>query len=100
MVIVNGVNIYPSQIEECIYKHLPEATHYLVHVVEQNSLKKVVIDIELSDHIKESGILLEKLEDDLVKTLKSYITVTPKINFVPCGTLKEIEGKSKRIIVE
>ena len=40
MMIINGANVFPSQIEECIYKHISTATNYLVHITEKEGLKK------------------------------------------------------------
>lgn len=95
MLIINGVNVFPSQIEECIYKHINSATNYLIHIKENKGLKKLLIDIELPDDLLNNATNLEK---ELITTLKSYITVTPMLNFVRVGTLPEIQGKAKRII--
>ncbi len=100
MIIVNGVNIFPSQIEECIYKHLPVSTNYLVHIIKNEGLKKVVVDIELTKNLLVDEGCLKKLEKDLTQTLKSYITVSPKLNFISQGTLPDIQGKVKRILME
>jgi len=94
MLIVNGVNIFPSQIEECLYQHLPVATNYLIHVVDNNGLKKLIIDVELPDTLLQNK---DELEEVLLQTLKGYITVTPKLNFVAIGTLPEVVGKAKRV---
>lgn len=97
MMIINGVNIFPSQIEECIYKHISTATNYFIHVLEGNGLKKLLIDIELPNDLLNNADSLRGLEKELTITLKSYITVSPKLNFVPFGTLPEISGKTKRV---
>ena len=98
MMIINGVNIFPSQIEECIYKHLASATNYLIHVKEKEGLKKLLIDIEVPNDLLNNDDALKKFENNLTTTLKAYITVTPKLNFIPQATLPEIQGKAKRII--
>lgn len=98
MMIINGVNVFPSQIEECIYKHISTATNYLIHITEKEGLKKLLIDIEIPNELLNNEIGLKKLESQLTQTLKSYITVTPKLNFIPMGTLPEIQGKAKRVV--
>lgn len=100
MIIINGVNIYPSQIEECIYKNLYNATNYLIHVYENKGIKQVTIDIELKDSMLNDKENLVKFEMDLIKSLKSYITITPKLNFVPLNTFPEVTGKSKKVVFE
>lgn len=98
MMIINGANVFPSQIEECIYKHISTATNYLIHITEKEGLKKLLIDIELTNDLLCNSAGLKKLEKELIDTMKSYITVTPKLNFVPFGTLPEIQGKVKRVV--
>ena len=98
MLIINGVNVFPSQIEECIYKHLSTATNYLIHVVEKDGLKKLLIDIELPNDLLNNVEGLKVLEKELISTMKAYITITPKLNFIPIGTLPEIQGKAKRVV--
>ena len=98
VMIINGVNVFPSQIEECIYKHLETVTNYLIHIKEKDGLKKLLIDIELPKSLLDNSEALKKLEKELTGTLKSYITVTPKLNFIPTGTLPEIQGKAKRVV--
>ena len=100
MMIINGVNIFPSQIEECIYKHVPMATNYLIHIIEKDGLKKLLIDIEISADLLSDLNYLETLEKALISTLHSYITISPKLNFVEKGSLCEICGKTKRIVQE
>ena len=98
MMIINGVNVFPSQIEECIYKHISTATNYLIHIKENQSLKKLLIDIELPDDLLNNKDNLKKLEFELIQTLKSHITVTPILNFISKGTLPEVQGKTKRVV--
>lgn len=98
MLLINGVNVFPSQIEECIYRHLTMATNYLIHVREREGLKKLFIDIEVSDDLLQDNSKLQKLEINLHKTLKSLITVSAELNFVPIGTLPETDGKAKRVV--
>lgn len=98
MMIINGVNVFPSQIEECIYKHLTTATNYLIHITEKEGLKKLLIDIELPNDLLSNVEGLKVLGEELISTMKAYITVTPKLNFIPKGILPEIQGKAKRIV--
>lgn len=100
MMIINGANVFPSQIEECIYKHISTATNYLIHVIEKNGLKKLLIDIELPIELLTNPEALKTLESELIKTIRSYITVSPKLNFVEIGTLPEVQGKAKRVVIE
>ena len=99
MIIINGTNVYPSQIEECLYKNLP-LSNYLIHIIENKGIKRIVIDVELSCDLLRNDDKLKKIEKELTFGLKAYITVTPKLNFIPVGTLPEISGKVKRVVKE
>ncbi len=100
MLLINGTNVFPSQIEECIYKHLSTATDYLIHITEKDNVKKLVIDIELPKELLENSATVKTLEDDLMQSMVSRITVRPRFNFIPQGTLPEIQGKVKRVVVD
>ena len=100
MMIINGVNVFPSQIEECIYKNLTGATNYLIHIKEIKGLKKLKIDIELPDDILNNSEKLKNLNVIMTKSLRSVISVTPELNFVPLYTLPEIKGKAKRVSMD
>ncbi len=100
MLLINGTNVFPSQIEECIYKYLSTATNYLIHITEKDNIKKLVIDIELPQDLLENKTDVKNLEDNLIKSLVSRIIVTPKLNFIQKGTLPEIQGKVKRVVVD
>ena len=100
MLIINGVNIFPSQIEECIYKNLDTATNYLIRISNNKSLKKMQIDIEIPKELLDNKMQLKVLEQNLIKSLKAYISITPKLKFVSCGTIPEIQGKTSKVIIE
>ena len=100
MLIINGVNVYPSQVEECIYNNLSAATNYLITIKEKNGLKKMSIDIELKNDLLKNAEVCENIKKKLLKELKCYITITPKLNFIQQNTLPEIQGKTKRIKIE
>ena len=74
------------------------ATNYLIHVTEKNGLKKLLIDIELPNDLLNNVEKVRELEKELIQNIKAYITVTPKLNFIPKGTLPEIQGKAKRVV--
>ena len=99
MIIINGSNVFPSQVEECIYQHISTATNYLIHVLENAGLRKLLIDIELSSDLLNNKDAMKTLENNLLKSLKSSITVTPKLNFIPIGQI-EARGKAQRVIYE
>ena len=100
MLIINGVNVFPSQFEECIYKHLNSSTNWLIRVKEKEALKKLFIDIEIADEILNNKEKTDNLKQKLIKDIKAYVTITPHINFVPVSSIPLNIGKSKRVIID
>ena len=94
MFIINGVNIFPSQIEEAILAIIPPPLNWIVYIKEENGLKKLLLTIEVEKRFLSDNSLLKSLSD----ILQSFITIKPYISFVSVGTLPKTTGKTKRII--
>ena len=92
---VNGVNIFPSQIEEILQRVVGVSSEYLVTIFydKKNSRNVLKLDIEV-----DVGVVFRNLENEIRKTIKSYIGITPVIHLVPIGTLPRSEKKSKRVL--
>lgn len=100
MLLINGANVFPSQIEECIYKHLSTATNYLIHVTEKDDLKKLVIDVELPPELLNDAKAVKNLEKDLINCTQARISVSPVFNFIAQGTLPNPEGQKITRVVK
>lgn len=98
MIIINGVNIFPIQIEKVIMA-LPESgSNYVIEIIEQNYMKKLQIKLELKkDKFNAPLQDLENLKAKLTKNLKEELLVTPIVQFVEEGALPTNEGKAKRV---
>lgn len=94
MLIINGVNVFPSQIEAAIFTMIPTPLNWVVHIGENNGLKKLSLTVEVPSEQLNDQSLLNRLSN----LLQAFITVKPDISFVPPKTLPAIAGKSKRII--
>ena len=94
MFIINGVNIFPSQIEEAILAIIPPPLNWIVYIKEENGRKKLLLTIEVEKRFLSDNSLLKSLSD----ILQSFITVKPYISFVSVGTLPKTTGKTKHII--
>ena len=99
MMIINGVNIFPIQIEKTIMG-IPEAgKNYVIELFDHNCMDKLRVKIEINnDTFKGTLKDLEKLQDRLVSELKQELDVTPVVQFVEAGSLPVTEGKAKRVI--
>lgn len=98
MLIIKGVNVFPSQIEDVIFS-IPGVLHqYLIIVAKQGRLDtlelQIEIDKEIFNDIKRKGELCKAIKYKLLATLGLSSAVT----LVPPDTLPKIEGKAKRVI--
>jgi len=97
MLIIRGVNVYPTQIEEQILA-LPELTpHYQIELSKRGHLDTVLISVEHS-----SGVSPEAKSDrwrqQLAERIKMYIGISAEIEIAPPGSLPRSEGKAVRVI--
>jgi phenylacetate-CoA ligase len=98
MMIINGVNIFPVQIEKTIMA-IPEAgKNYVIEIHKKNYMDKLNIKIEINDGAFGGTLAeLEKLKDKLQGKLKEELGVSPSIEFVDRGSLPVSDGKAKRV---
>jgi phenylacetate-CoA ligase len=98
MLIINGVNVFPSQIEE-VLMHMPEmGTNYQIVVDKKESLDRVTIKTEVNSALfKDDMRDLEALSKRIRDTIKSRVLVNPVVELHEPGMLPVYEGKAKRV---
>ncbi len=99
MLIVNGVNVFPSQVEHVLTKVEGTTPNYVIVVEKKGVLDKLEVWVEMDEKIFADGIgaletLKRKLETEMLNDL--YINV--KVKLVEPKTLERSMGKAKRII--
>ena len=101
MLIIRGVNVFPSQIEEVLLKVSGgEITpNYQIVVDRVNNVDTFDVNVEMSesffsDNIKE----VEKLEKHITEQLRSTLGIGAKVHLVNPKTIARSEGKAKRVI--
>ncbi|PSL10014.1 phenylacetate-CoA ligase [Marinobacterium halophilum] len=95
MLIIRGVNVFPTQIEEQILKVAALAPHYEIIVTKNGNLDMVDVKVELApgaNGIDEAAVIKE-----LQHHIKSYIGISTKITIVESGVIPRSEGKAKRV---
>jgi len=113
MLIIRGVNFFPSQIESIILKRQGVSPHYLVVVDRRASMDEVDVKIEVTEEfmVKAAADVLKGAEhdilsdvvaarqkaDNLKRDIKDVIGITVKVTLVPPGTIPRSEGKAKRV---
>ena len=101
MLIIRGVNVFPSQIEEVLLKVYGEqiTPNYQIIVDRVNNVDTFDINVEMSeaffsDNIKE----IEKLERNITEQLRSMLGISAKVHLVNPKSIVRSEGKAKRVI--
>ena len=98
MLVIRGVNVFPTQIEEVLFK-IPEiGPHYEILVERKNRLDVMTITVELiDDRLLDSYTKLSELEGRIKSNLKSMLGLATNIRLVAPHSLKRFEGKAKRV---
>jgi phenylacetate-CoA ligase len=99
MLIIRGINVFPSQIEEVLMKVKEIEPHYLIVVDKKNYLDTIELWIEVSEDIfSEKMNDLEKFESSIENKLYSAIGINIDVKLKEPKTIKRSEGKAKRVL--
>ncbi|HZK24296.1 MAG TPA: phenylacetate--CoA ligase [Oscillospiraceae bacterium] len=100
MLIVNGVNVFPSQIESVLMEIEEVAPHYLIIVDKKKRyLDELEVRVELNrDRFTGSFRDLEAVEQKITSRLASVLTVQARVKLVEPKSLERTAGKAKRVI--
>jgi phenylacetate-CoA ligase len=94
MMIIRGVNVFPSQIEELILKQPRLAPHYQCVLSKDGPLDALAVHIESAPGVQAN----EADTNILANAIKTLIGVTARINLVREGAIERSMGKAKRVI--
>lgn len=98
MLIIRGVNVFPSQIESALLTNKYVEPYYQINIDRVNNLDKMEVQLEVKEEIlKKEGKDLDALKKKLERTLASALCVSGSLTFVPRGTIKRAEGKAVRV---
>lgn len=97
MLIIRGVNVFPSQIEEQVLKCSALAPHYEIEVYKEGNLDCVDIRTELKPGTSDSSEIRATAAKELAHHIKSYIGISTRIHVVEANSIARSEGKAKRV---
>jgi phenylacetate-CoA ligase len=92
MLIVRGVNVFPTQIEEQILKCPQLAPHYLLEIQRPNRMDELTVYVETRSDVADA-----KDRATLAKHIKQSIGITAAIQLLPPGSLERSAGKAVRV---
>jgi len=99
MLIVRGVNVFPSQVEDVIFRIEGVRPHYLIVVDRQKGLDDLEVRIEVADEVF-SDIMADMVafEHNVADRLQTVLGLRAKITLVEPGSIERSAGKTKRVL--
>lgn len=99
MLIIRGVNVFPSQIESVIMNLAGVAPHYLIEVSREHNLDVLSLLVEVDERLFADTVgHLESWTISVRKELESALGVSIRVRLVEPKTIERSEGKAKRVI--
>jgi phenylacetate-CoA ligase len=95
MLIIRGVNVFPSQIEELILRCRGLAPHYEIEISRPKRLDEIKILVEARPELSSTAYPAEQAQ--LVARLKDIVGITAEIHVVATGSLQRSTGKAKHV---
>ncbi len=93
MMIIRGVNVFPTQIEELILKQPELSPHYVLELTKSGPLDHLAVLVEIQPGAQDQGSAAT-----LAHNIKSLIGVSAEVKIVPISTIERSIGKAKRVI--
>jgi phenylacetate-CoA ligase len=99
MLIIRGVNVFPSQIEAVLAAEPRLAPHYMLEVTRPYRLDELAVMVEIRPDARPAGEAERTaLEAEAVHLIKVHVGVSCAVRVVPSGTIERSEGKAERVI--
>ena len=99
MLIIRGVNVFPSQIESILLETEGLSPHYQLIIDRKGSMDILEVQVEVDERLFSDEIRhLQNMEKKIMAHIKEFLGVTAKITMVEPKTIARSEGKAKRII--
>ncbi len=98
MMIIRGVNVFPTQIEELIMKHAVLAPHYVCELSREGPLDNLTVVVEARQGLYAQDPSVTAAGSQLLYDIKAYIGVSAKLRLENEGTVERSLGKAKRVV--
>jgi phenylacetate-CoA ligase len=98
MLIIRGVNVFPTQIEERVLAVSALAPHYQIRVARDGQLDVITVQVEKT--VEAAGADPAAVASELKKGIKDYVGVSATIDVCEPGEVARSEGKAIRVVDE
>ena len=99
MLVVRGVNVFPSQIESVIGEMPFLSPFYRITLENENYMDSMMVEVELNeDSLTEDMVQLNRMTAQLATRMKEILNIKADVRLVLPGTLERFEGKGKHVV--
>jgi len=99
MLIIRGVNVFPSQVESVLLEIAGVAPHYVLVVEREHNLDSLTLMVEVDEHVISDNVgQLEAWTAKVHHALESALGIGITVKLVEPRTIERSEGKAKRVI--
>lgn len=99
MLIIRGVNVFPSQVESVLLSIGDTAPHYMLVVDRKDNLDILEIQVEITPKLFSDEVRkLEDVEKKIAREMQSTLGISAKVKLVEPKSIQRSEGKAKRVI--
>lgn len=99
MLIIRGVNMFPTQIEEIVLQHQKLSGQYQLNVTRDGNLDKVTVRCEMQAGAQSSSDDVKAISDWLQHRIKTLVGITTKVEVLEYGAIERTQvGKARRVI--
>ncbi len=99
MLIIRGVNVFPSQIEEALLRVEETAPHYLIEIDRPGAMDQVTVHVEIQpESFSDKMSSMQRLHDRIDREIQAITGIRVAVNLVEPGSLERFTGKAKRVL--
>ena len=98
MLIIRGVNVFPSQVEELILAERRFAPHYYLELTREAHLDALAVHVEMLTDVPATPDDCETASRSLSRRLKSLIGISARVVVNPTGAIERSVGKARRVL--
>ena len=99
MLIIRGVNVFPSQIEAVLVGMQGVAPHYMLYADRENSSDTLEIQVEMTEAMFSDTVSeIEKVQKQIYENVKSVVGIATKVKLVAPKSIPRFEGKAKHVV--
>jgi phenylacetate-CoA ligase len=99
MLIIRGVNVFPTQVESVLTKYADVEPHYLLVVDRKGTLDVLEVDIEMSEKLFSDEVrVIEEVRQRIKDDVESVLGIGVTVKLVEPKSIERSQGKAKRVL--